>query len=172
MECKPEEIKLLLEIPTKWLNRVYPPIITMGAMAIMLVVLIVVLSFLRYLHIDKTLVAADLFQSASNVFIFGGTILTLWEVIQSSSRMRNLQALDEAAELIEACMSFINPSPPKEHSSNAILGDPVKHSELITFREKEQKLRKTFKEDVNFADYGAKLGVFVILAGLFFTPYT
>jgi len=172
MECKPEEIKLLLEIPTKLLNRVYPPKITVGAMAIMLVALIVVLSFLRYLHMDKTLGAADVFQSVSNVFIFGGTILTLWELIQSSSRMRNLQALDEVAVLIEACMSFINSSPPKEHSSNAILGDPVKHADLITFREKEQKLRKTFKEDVNFADQGAKIGVFVILAGLLFTPYT
>jgi len=172
MECNPKKIESLLEFPTKWLNRVYRPMITVFAMVFMLFVLIGFLSFLRYLHMDKTLGTADIFQIVSNVLIFGGTMLTLWEVIQSSSRKRNLQALDEAAALIEACMSSINSSSQKEHSSNAILGDLVKHSELITHRENEQRLRKTFKQDASFANCGAKFGVFVIFAGLVFTPYT
>ena len=172
MKCNPQEIKSLLEIPTKFLNRVYHPGITVAAIALMLVVLTGVLWFLRYWYLDEIPSTADIRQIISNVCFFGGTMLTLWEVIQAGSRKRNLQALDEAAVLIKACESCIEPEFLEKPANNAISSEPVKHEVLMDYRKDERRLRQVFKLDIEFADFGAKFGVFIILGGLLLTPFT
>ena len=171
MECNPKKIEALLKIPTKFKNRVDRPGITVAAIVVMLFVLTGVLSYFRYLYLDQTLSTADYRQVVSNVLIFGGTMLTLWELIQAGSLRRNLLILDETA-LIESCLSSIALNYTKESSSGAMRGDSVKHEDLMSYRGKEQDLRKSFNKDIKFADSAAKSGVYVILAGLFLTPFT
>lgn len=146
------------------------PVCTIILFLFMLIVLFLLLSYVSSLWPNRTLTKSDYFTFASDVLMFGGTILSLWETLQAASRQHALFYAREADALIntweeKAIAHEIYPRAPED----PLVADIVRPDGIPAYREKVAEINKTVEADIKFAGKAVIVGVSLMLIGLLLT---